>query len=202
MSERFRRLRERFPMVALGVEVFSIVLGVLLALGVNEWREARAEDELAERALAQIADEVDRSRQVVAERHPYHSAALDSLQSYAEDLDPQLGVDDVSRARLGFPRGGRFAPLFSSAYEAARASGALAYVDYETLGLLSSIYEMQKTLTEQDDRVVELLFSPVNLQPGKFYYTLSLVPGLMRDVVNSEETLLDLYDRFPEMVEG
>lgn len=183
-------------MVALGVEVFSIVLGVLLALGVNEWREARAEDELAERALAQIRGEVERNDRVVEERHPYHAAALDSLRSYAADLDPQLGVDDVHRARLGFPRGGQFAPLFSSAYEAARSSGALAHVDYETLSLLSSIYEMQETLMEQDDRVVNLLFSPVNLQPGNFYYTLSLVPGLMRDVVGSEETLLELYDRF------
>ncbi len=195
MSERFRRLRERLPLVAMGIEVFSIVLGVLLALGMNEWRESRAEDELAERALAQIRGEVERNDRVVEDRHPYHAAALDSLRSYTADLDPELGVEDVSRARLGFPRGGQFAPLFSSAYEAARASGALAHMDYETLRLLASIYEMQETLMEQDDRVMELLFSPINVQPGNFYYTLSLVPGLMTDVVNSEETLLELYDR-------
>lgn len=184
----------------MGIEVFSIVLGVLLALGVNEWRESRAEDELADRALAQIRSEAERNDRVVEDRYPYHAAALDSLQSYVVDLDPGLGVEDVSRARLGFPRGGQFAPLFSSAYEAARSSGALAHVDFETLSLLSSIYEMQQTLMDQDERVLNLLFSPINVQPGNFYYTLSLAPGLMRDVVNSEETLLELYDRFLETV--
>lgn len=196
MSEGFRRLRERLPLVAMGIEVFSIVLGVLLALGVNEWREARAEDELATRALAQIRGEVERNDEVVQDRYPYHAAALDSLQSYVENLDPTLGVDDVNRARLGFSRGGRFIPLFSAAYEAARSSGALAHVDYETLSVLTSIYEMQETLMAQDDRLMELLFSPINVQPGNFYYTLSLAPGLMSDVVGSEETLLELYDSF------
>ena len=196
----FKRLRERLPLAAVGIEVFSIVLGVLLALGVNEWREASANERLARRALTQIRGEVERNERVVADRHPYHMAALDSLESYAETLDHGVSLDDVTAARLGFDRGGRFIPLYSSAHAAARSSGALAHVDYETLSLLSEIYEVQATLMGQDDRVMGLLFAPDNLRPGTFYYTLSVAPGLMQDVVTSEATLLELYDRFQAAV--
>jgi len=200
MPDGLHRLRERMPAAAIGIEVFSIVLGVLLALGVNEWRGARANTELAHRAVTQIRSEVERNGEVMGSRHPYHAAALDSIQGFVANLDPGIGLDDVSPGRLGFGRGGQFIPLYSSAYASAQSSGALAHVDYETLTLLSSIYETQRTLLEQDGRVMDLLFAPANLRSGTFYYTLSLAEGLMQDVVGSEEALLELYDRFEAAV--
>ena len=47
------------------VEVLSIVLGVLLALGASEWNEDRIQQQRAAEALANIAIEIARNQKLI-----------------------------------------------------------------------------------------------------------------------------------------
>ena len=62
MNEKQKTLktkRERMPIQTIVIEVVSIVLGVLLALGVNEWRAQRSQQRQADAALVNISNELE-----------------------------------------------------------------------------------------------------------------------------------------------
>jgi hypothetical protein len=63
----------------LAVETFSVVLGVLLALGANAWREDRRHAADAHHALETIRAELATNRDAIRAKLPYHRAMHDSL---------------------------------------------------------------------------------------------------------------------------
>jgi Tfp pilus assembly protein PilE len=64
-------------------EAALIVLSVLLALAVDEWREDRQRAERAEVALRSIRAELQENLQSVERARANHLAMRDSLQTYA-----------------------------------------------------------------------------------------------------------------------
>lgn len=195
MRDRLRSFRDRFPLAAIGIEFFSIVLGVLLALSVDQWREERNNRQLAEAALISIRREVHNNRRILEVRYPYNATVRDSMSTFASSLPEQFDLDQAI-SRLGLAEGTKFTELSGAAYKTALSSGALVHIDYDILSLLNRIYEAQETLKNNDDRIQSLLLSPQNLQPDNLSYTFSLAPGLMTDVVLTEQTLLASYDQF------
>ncbi len=51
------------------IEVFSIVLGVMLALGVSEWQQEREYAQLTDIALANVARELRSNLEVLSRIH-------------------------------------------------------------------------------------------------------------------------------------
>ena len=203
MPLRTRRpRRQRVPFLAILVEVALIVFSLLLAFGINEWREGRAQAELAEAALVSIRQEVQRNQRIMQRRYPYHAAALDSMQRYMPELSSDVNIESLDQNRLGFSQGGRFLNPYSSAWRTAQSSGALSYVDYDLLALLGAIYESQSLLQAHDQRVLDVLLTPESMKAGTMYYALGLAAGgLMQDVVGTEADLLILYEPFLERTE-
>ncbi len=52
----------------LTVETIAVVVGILLALGINSWHEKRQEQAVVDTALHTLADEINRNR-LTAEHH-------------------------------------------------------------------------------------------------------------------------------------
>ena len=71
-------------MRAIFIEVVSIVLGVLLALAVNEWRALRAHDSEAESALQNIKNEVKSNQKTLK---VIHENNLTTVESMTENSD-------------------------------------------------------------------------------------------------------------------
>lgn len=61
----------------LALEVFSIVLGVLLALGVSEWQEERQRNERLQTGLANIASEPGSNLQILRISHENNTLRLE-----------------------------------------------------------------------------------------------------------------------------
>lgn len=78
-TPRSRTFRQRLP--DLGFEVLVIVISVLLALGLNSWREARAKDRLVDRVESTIRSEVLQNREAVREALAYHEPLLEELRA-------------------------------------------------------------------------------------------------------------------------
>ena len=66
-------------MRAIFIEVVSIVLGVLLALAVNEWRAQRAHDSEAESALQNINNEVISNQKTLEAIHKNNVSTVESM---------------------------------------------------------------------------------------------------------------------------
>ncbi len=133
-------------------EAGFVVLGVVLALGANEWRQDRADQVHARNALAAITEELVSNRDAAAASQAYHDGLMQLTFGGKPDGAPITPRD--------FPRGYvNPATLFDTAWTAARETGAFTNLDYATVLRLSRMYAQQDRYELQSRSVAQLLYS-------------------------------------------
>jgi hypothetical protein len=131
--------RHRLPLQTLLIEVFCIVLGVLLALGVNQWREDRANRSRADQLLQSITQELQRNQELLERIHDSNCAVVDTLRQMV-DAEPDPGAEDDDR-ELSYAPG---LQLQSTAWQVARSTEAFGEIEYQMVFPLSELYAMQE----------------------------------------------------------
>lgn len=128
----------KLPIQTLLIEVFSIVLGVLLALGMNEWREQRAHQTQVKAALQNISHELRSNLDVLTTIHENNAVTVDAIAKSGET------EADTADNRTFIPG----LQLRKTAWETLQSTGVSNYADYETMLQLSGTYSMQGVYTQ------------------------------------------------------
>ena len=113
----------------LALEVFSIVLGVLLALAVSEWQENRNNTEKASVALTNVRAELQSNLNLLQLIYPNNSKVVEGIES----------------DQANTPEDATFIPgvqMRSSAWQTLATAGLGNFVDYQLLIELSQLYSM------------------------------------------------------------
>lgn len=119
----------------LGLEIFSIVFAVLLALVLNHWREQVLDQKTSDQALTNVLVEIHTNSEELAEEAETFQVIIDTLQAQLYKI--RNGED----AANGF--GISFTLLSHSAWEMAQVTGAVKNFDLEFLMNVSELYEFQ-----------------------------------------------------------
>lgn len=138
MGSTLRRLREKFPLGTLALEVFSIVLGVMLALGANEWRKHANQQDLKQRTLRMIGEDAMQNRRILARRIELHDALKADVSASTQLLSQGVTTFPDSLKQLNFG----IIPLNTSAYETARAAQVIPLLDLEMASALARMHEI------------------------------------------------------------
>ena len=132
------------------IEAVLVVLGVVLALAANEWRESARDHAAAMRALASIKEEIETNMEAVSQSRNYHSEKIQILREQQSDaaLNPQ-----------DFPKGFIFpARVSRSAWSSASETGAFSHLQFEHVLEISRIYDQQKAYEQQIAADAEILY--------------------------------------------
>lgn len=153
------------------VAFFSALFGILIAFELDEWREERKERELALMALTKMKEEVATNQAALHETTELNAAlvlkigeeVLPVLDNNLAYLGPKSDIDSINQrypsvfqveripvagreellAHINL--GGLFLPtLHNSAWESAKTTGALNFLAYEKVQLLSSLYSASR----------------------------------------------------------
>ena len=182
MSER--KARTGLPWGRLAVEFVVIVIGVLLALAVDQWAESRENRALADEVLiglgAELTDNLER-------RIAYHERiqpGLDSLQRLAEE---------GRRLRLlnseMLPEGVGFWLLRDTGWETALVTEAVRHFDLSMTTLLSTTYSLLDALRAQEDAITDGIIRPEWFGAADQRGAVVFLAVLMRDLTSSEREL-------------
>lgn len=117
------------PLKQMAVEVFSIVVGVLLALAVSEWQEDRNNTEKARVALANVRAELQSNLDLLEIIHPNNTQVVKSILS-----------DEIEK-----PKDATVVPgvqMRSSAWQTLATTGLSNFINYDLLIELSQLYSM------------------------------------------------------------
>lgn len=128
----------RFSWQALALESLVVVLSVLLALGVDSWREARAERHLALEALQGILDEARTNCAQILTFAAYHDAVV------AGDREPQ-GI------QIGLLR--------NDAWDVAKSIGAPPHLPHDLIASVAAINALQGDHRTYVQAYVQSLFT-------------------------------------------
>src|SRR5687768_1486085 len=128
-----------------------VVLGVILALAANEWRESRMHRREAEAAVTSIVEELRANRDAVASSMAYHRSRLDTLEAHRGDG----WVPSLQLFSRGF-----IAPaqLDQTAWTSASETGTLTHIPYAEVLRLSRVYAQQARYADQARIVGEIVY--------------------------------------------
>ncbi len=135
-----------------------IVVSILVALGLDEWRQNRQSEDVIHRALSSFLSEVQQNRIRVEDATPFNQGLRSVLNRHYVD-DNIASVDEfVSMVESYSP-----VVLQSTAWETALATGSLAKMDYTLVSALSLTYSLQNRYQLASRSGFGELTSPQNL---------------------------------------
>ncbi len=181
----------------LSFESGLIVLSVLLALFLNEYRSQLKDDRLTEQALMKVANELKTNTETVKGWLPHHKEILNNLQDALENDSIKtslLNKSEVSFRSL-MPRGIFERLINDSAWQALKSSNAFSNIDFDTMLSLSKVYNLQATGVESVLKVIlETLASREALRKKDLEVTLLLLRNGFNELVLQEIFLIKNYE--------
>jgi hypothetical protein len=143
-------------------ESFLIVISIMVALALDEWRGTRQDDEMIRQALLSFASEIGQNQARIEDAAPFNQGLLNVLeQRYAED--DIADVDEfVNMVEIYTP-----VVLQSTAWETALATGSLAKMNYDMVSALSLTYSLQSRYQAATSTGMDEVMRPHNLSPDQ-----------------------------------
>lgn len=135
------------------IEVFSIVLGVMLALGVSEWQQEREYAQLADTALANVAWELKSNLEVLTRIHENNA---ETIELSATDTDDASAPSEDRQFIPGVQ-------VRSTAWDTLLSSGLANHIDYKLLLSLSEIYSSQGIYRQMGLQIMEASMSMASM---------------------------------------
>ena len=159
-----------------GGQVALIVLSVLLAFVLNEWRQRAAHDELGAQALAGLRTEFETNRDRASESADYRATLIEEVR--------------VGNARLQL----RPAFIASNAWESAQAADALRHLPYRIVEVAGEIHELQEIYRDIAVTGGDLLYLSNMLSNDVLGAGQQTFVPVLEDMVYFERQLVRLYD--------
>lgn len=143
-------------------ESMLIVVSILFALYLDEWRDDRQDAENIEDALAYFVSEIQQNRARVEDAAPFNQGLRHVLSRRQEVRAIESVATFINIFESYNP-----VVLQSTAWETAIATGALAKMDYKLVSALSLTYSLQNRYQQVSQNGVAEMTSPQNLSEEK-----------------------------------
>jgi hypothetical protein len=171
-------IRRKIP--GLLVEALSVVFAVLVALGVDEWREDKANLELAGRALAGLTAEIENNL-----------VELDSTRDENVSMLAQLDAALAEGGPQSFSMEFEYTQLSQAAWQTSQVTQAVHFVDYEAVQRIARLYDLQELFIENQRALVDLIGGVMGgTDPADVIYMLR---GRLAVVMELEAGLAEAY---------
>lgn len=115
-----------------------ITVSILLALGLDEWREDRQDEETVEIAMSNFLRELRQNKARVDDAAPFNRGLRDVLSQRYRDGDITSSTDFIDTLESY-----NAVVLQSTAWETALATGSVTIMDYQMVSALSLTYGLQ-----------------------------------------------------------
>jgi hypothetical protein len=166
-----------------------IVVSILVALGLDEWREDRQDEETVQLALSNFSSELRQNQARVEDAAPFNRGLRSVLRDRYQDEDIESVEEFVNMIESYAP-----VVLQSTAWETALATGSLAKMEYNLVSALSLTYSLQNRYQLLSRSGMAELTSPQNLSHDKLNLAIYNSIRYLDDVTSMEEELGVIYN--------
>lgn len=169
-------------------ESMLIVVSILLALYLDEWRDDQQDAENIEHALTNFVSEIQQNKARVEDTAPFNQGLRHVLSRRQEVRAIESVATFINIFESYNP-----VVLQSTAWETAIATGALAKMDYKIVSALSLTYSLQNRYQQVSRNGMTLLTSPQNLSEEKLDLAVYNAIRYLDDVTRMEAELGTVY---------
>jgi hypothetical protein len=168
------------------VESVLVVVSILLALAVDNWREERGFAQLADQSLGIFEREIRQNQARLEDANPFHSGIRDLL---GQAIDQGGASMDLR----GIMEGVETPVILNTAWQTALATGALTHMDVETVSALSLTYSIQDRFIATSGRHRPRLTNLDDLDRAALHEGLHTAFDYMTTLTRGEAELLTVY---------
>lgn len=133
-------------------DMVPVIIGILVALFINNWNEDRKDEAYLRRMFSAIEKEIEASIEDIEFVIPSQLASLDTINA-------NLHNDDVSLYGIMMRSNGLHVPTIKTNAWEAIANSRIELIDYERLSILVDIQERKENLQLRIDRQMEFIFN-------------------------------------------
>ena len=170
------------------IESFLIVISILVALALDEWRDQRQDDEMVRQALLNFVSEIDQNRVRIEDAAPFNQGLLNVLEDQYRQQD-ESGVDSFVMMMESYSP----VVLQSTAWDTALATGSLAKMEYNLVSALSMTYSIQSRYQTATRAGIDDVLNPQSLSGDQIGGAVFSAIRYLRDVTSMEAELNDVY---------
>ena len=179
------------------IESILIVLSILVALGLDSWRQNREDEEFVRTALSNFAVELRQNKARVEDAAPFNIGLRTVLNDHyaVEDI---TSVDEfVNMVEIYSP-----AALQSTAWDTALATGSLAKMEYNLVTALSLTYNLQERYDQTTRSGMSDLTSPQYLSEDNLKLAVYNSIRFLDGVTHMEAELDTTYEQATLVIEA
>ena len=169
-------------------EITPVIIGILVALFINNWNEDRKEKKYLDQIYSSIQKELEESILEIKEVIPKQLAAADTIQAYMND-------DTVSLYDIIMKSNGVQMPRIKTNSWNAISNTRINLVEYDKLSALADIEERKTNLRERVEKQLEFTFQNFEETGTSKKQILNMI---LLDVVGAEQRLLAKIEEFLE----
>lgn len=170
------------------IESALIVVSILVALGLDEWRDDRQDAEMVQNALSNFLIEIQQNQSRVEDTAPFNRGLRQVLRRHYEANDIDTVDQFVNMVES-------FSPVWfhSTAWDTALATGSLAKMEYDLVRALTLTYSLQSRYQFATRVGMNEITSPQNLSQDKLNLAFYNSIRYLDDIIGLETELSVTY---------
>lgn len=165
-----------------------ITVSILLALGLDEWREDRQDEETVELAMSNFLYELRQNRARVDDAAPFNRGLRDVMNQRFRDGDITSTTEFIDILESY-----NTVVLQSTAWETALATGSVTIMDYNMVSALSLTYGLQNRYQQTTRDGLADLMQPANLTSEQLEVAVYNAVRYLDNVITMETELSVVY---------
>ena len=154
-------MNKRFNWKKILLEAGMIVLSILLALFINEWRSNYNDRLETNKMLSNIIEEMDSNQVFIDNLISYHTVVLEKIQQAAlsDSLESTFLKNEYFEISEVAPKGIKQGDLHSIAWIVAKEEKISNRITFKESQMLFSVYDQQFRVLKTIDRIIGILSS-------------------------------------------
>ena len=160
-------------------EIILVVIGILIALSINNWNENRKNKKYLNQIFSSIENELEESNKDIERVLPIQLASVDTIDVY-------LNNEKVTLYGIMMRANGIQKPAIKTNSWNAIANSKIELIEYEKLSALSDIVERKENLDYRIDKQAEYILQNFEKSDKNKKVILKM---LILDIVNAEKEL-------------
>lgn len=167
-------------------EIIPIIIGILIALFINNWNEDRKDKEYLDQIFSSIENELKESIIDIKNVIPKQMASVDTIKIY-------LNNEKVTLYEIMMRANGIQMPIIKTNSWNAIANSKIELIEYEKLSALSGIEERKENLTQRIEKQMEYIFQ--NFEKTDKNKKI-IVQMMILDIIGAEKELQSKIEEF------
>lgn len=188
-------MKEKFNWKKVVVEALMIVLSVLLALFINEWKSNENERRDTSIMLENITAEVEHNKNLIENLLPYHKSVLENIQAaaYKDSLSHTFLRNGYFEMSSVAPNGIKQGEFQNIAWSIAKEDKISNRISFDESQLLFAAYEQQLRVLGTINRIIDILVSREIHREELIEESVIILALEWNEMIAQEEELLYRY---------